>query len=108
GWRARRARQGVLLGRRAGDRWDTYPGGAMKRFAIAWAAGAGLLAAGFFLTGATSRADIEKEMYDALANIAKALQDGDQARATKLAQAYGKKIKDEDLGELMHSFKMRK
>jgi hypothetical protein len=73
---------------------------------MAWAAGAGLLVAGFFLTGGSSRADVDKEMHDALADIARALQDGDQAKATKLAKAYAKKV--EDLGDLMHAFKPRK
>jgi hypothetical protein len=78
----------------------------MRRFAIVWGAAAGLLAAGFFLTGGSSRADVDKEMYDALHNIAKALQSGDKAAAQQQAKAYSKKI--EELGDLMHAFKPRK
>jgi soluble cytochrome b562 len=78
----------------------------MKRFTIVWAAAAGLVAAGFFLSSGSSRADVDKEMYDELSKIAKALQDGDKAKAAQLAKAYSKKV--EELGDVMHGFKPRK
>src|SRR5262249_46382459 len=81
-------------------------GGAMKRFAIIWAAAAGLVAAGFFLSSGSSRADVDKEMYDALSKIAKALQDGNKAQAAQLAKAYAGKV--EELGDVMHGLKPRK
>src|SRR4051794_5396259 len=78
----------------------------MKRFAIVWAAAAVLVAAGFFLNTGSSRADVDKEMYDELSKIAKALQGGDKTKAATLAKAYAKKV--EDLGDVMHGFKPRK
>ena len=78
----------------------------MRRFAVAWATAVGLLAAGFFLSAGSSRADIDKkEMNSTLAKIAKALESGDDATATKLAEDLAKKV--EDLDDLMHSFKPR-
>jgi cytochrome c556 len=78
----------------------------MKRFTIVWAAASGLVAAGLFLSAGSSRADVDKEMHEALSKIAKALQNGDKAKAAQLAKAYAKTV--EELGDVMHGFKPRK
>jgi hypothetical protein len=66
---------------------------------------AGLLAAGFFLTAGSGRADIDKDLHASLSKIAAALEKGDSATAKAEAKTVAKKI--EDLDDLMHSFKPR-
>ncbi|MCC6418544.1 MAG: hypothetical protein IT429_09940 [Gemmataceae bacterium] len=77
----------------------------MNRLAVAWATGVGIAALGVFLSAGPSRADIDPGIKGGLDKIAKALQKGDSATASKEGQALAKKT--EELLDIMYAFKLR-
>jgi len=79
------------------------------RQARLWLAGAALLGLGWVIIQTnSSRAGEDKAAKDGILKIAKALQKGDSAEATKLAAALAKKLDpDEGLHDVMHLFKPR-
>jgi hypothetical protein len=77
----------------------------MKRLALLWAAGAGLLAIGL-IAGTTSGAATDDATNSAVNGIADMLAKGDKAGAKKAAVELSKK-KDFDLDDVMHGFKPR-
>jgi len=79
------------------------------RQARLWLAGLALAGLGWMVIDTSgSRAGDDKAVRDGILKIAKALQKGDKAEATKLAQALLKKLDpDEGLHDVMHLFKPR-